>query len=104
MKLSTDMDFRHFKRREMIEGVTALAQLAKAGVSKRSMMTADAFIEELATMFNIDPRKMWKREGFIEAETNRRMMDPRMQQDAMRGMVSQSPRASEMMRTGIMPQ
>lgn len=101
MKLSTDLDFRPLERREMIEAITAIAQLAKAGVTHKGTMTADAFIEELASRFNIDPKKMWKPEGLQELETNRQMLQPQVQQRAMREMVSQSPRAQQVMQTGM---
>ena len=101
MKLSTDLDFRPVKRREMIEAITAIAQLAKAGVSHSGAMTSDAFLEELASQFNIDPRKIWSREGIVQAESQRRMMDPRMQRAAMQQMVSESPRAQQVMATGM---
>ena len=101
MKLSTDLDFRPMERREMIEAITAIAQLTKAGVSHSGAMVSDALLEELAARFNLDPRKLWKREGLQEMEVNRQMMQPGTQQNAMRQMISESPRAQQVMQTGM---
>lgn len=100
MKLSVDLDFRPFKRRELIDFLGNIAQLAKAGLAHTGATAADAVIEQLASLYGIDPRKMWKPEGLREAEIQRAMLTNGAQSNAMRQMVAGSPRAQQVLQTG----
>lgn len=92
MKLTTDLDFRPFKRKELLEFLQGAAQLAKANGAQ-----FDAFpiIEQLALNFNINPRD-FKR----ELDVQRAMTTPEMQKKAVQDIIAASPGATRVIETG----
>lgn len=89
MKLTTDLDFRPFKRKELLEFLQGAAMLAKANGAQ-----FDSFpiIEQLALNFNMNPRD-FKR----EIDINRAMTQPDLQKKAVQDIINQSPAASAVM-------
>lgn len=99
MKISTDLDFRPFKRRELIDLLRAFAELEKMGMMTRRRIIPDPVVRELAATYGMDPRKFFTREGILEAETRRATMNPAVIQQAMSQMRAESPAASRVMQT-----
>lgn len=93
VKLTTDLDFRPFKRRELIEMLTAFANLDKMGALTRRRIIPDPIIEELAQTYNMDPRKFFSKEGLMETMTQQQMTNPQVQQQALQQIVQESPAA-----------
>lgn len=93
MKLTTDLDFRPFKRKELLEFLQGAAQLAKANGAQ-----FDAFpiIEQLALNFNINPRD-FKR----EVDINRAMTQPDIQKAAVKDIINNSPGAQAVLKQGV---
>jgi hypothetical protein len=85
MKLTTDLDFRIFHKKELLEFLQGAAMLAKANGA-----AFDSFpiIQKLALAFNMNPRD-FKR----ELDINRAMTQPGVQQEAMKGIMAKSPGA-----------
>lgn len=92
MKLTTDLDFRPFKRKELLEFLQGAAMLAKANGA-----SFDAFpiIEQLALNFNMNPRT-FKR----EIDVQRAMTAPETQKAAVQQIISESPGAQRVMEQG----
>ena len=92
MKLALDLDFRPFKKKELLEFLQGAAMLAKANGA-----SFDAFpiIEQLALTFNMNP-KDFKR----EIDINRAMTQPETQKAAIGQIIAASPGASRIMRGG----
>lgn len=99
IKMSTDLDFRPVKRRELIEMLGTFAQLEQNGLLTRRGIIPDPIIEELAQTYNMDPRKFFKREGLIEMETQRATGSPEVQSRALGEVVSESPAAQEFLKS-----
>lgn len=97
IKMTTDLDFRPFKRRELIELLQAFGQLAQSGVLGARRIVPDPIIEELAQTYNMDPRKFFQREGLIEMETQRQTQRPEVHGRAMREIMQESPGAQELL-------
>lgn len=97
VKMTTDLDFRPFKRRELIELLQSFGALAQSGILDKRRIIPDPIIEELAQTYHIDPRKFFNREGLMEMETRRMTQDPRLQQRAMSEVVQESPAAQQML-------
>lgn len=97
VKMTTDLDFRPFKRRELIELLQTFGQLAQNGLLDRRRIIPDPIIEELAQTYHIDPRKFFNREGLLEMETRRLTQDPAIQQQAMSQVVQESPAAQQLL-------
>ena len=93
MKLTTDLDFRPFKRKELLEFLQGAAMLAKANGAQ-----FDAFpiIEQLAVNFNMNPRD-FKR----EIDINRAMTTPAVQKAAVKQIINESPGAQRVMQEGL---
>ncbi len=93
MKLTTDLDFRPFKRKELLEFLQGAAQLAKANGA-----SFDAFpiIQQLALSFNINP-KDFKREIDIQ----RAMTQPETQKAAIKDIIRNSPGAQAVMKGNL---
>lgn len=95
MKLALDLDFRPFKKKELLEFLQGAAQLAKANGAN-----FDTFpiIEQLALTFNMNPRD-FKR----EIDINRAMTQPETQKAAIQQIIASSPGASRIMSQGLPP-
>ena len=93
MSLSTDLDFRPFKRKELLEFLQGAAMLAKANGA-----TFDAFpiIEKLALNFDMNPRD-FKR----EVDINRAMTQPATQKAAVKQIINESPAAQLSLKEGL---
>ena len=90
MKLTTDLDFRPFKRREMIELLDVFSRLEAGGQLGNRRIVPDPIIETLADTYGMDPRKFFAKEGLMEMETQRMTQDPNLQRKAMGEMVNGS--------------
>lgn len=93
MKLTTDLDFRPFKKKELLEFLQGAAMLAKANGA-----SFDAFpiIEQLALSFNMNPR-MFKR----ELDVQRAMTQPETQKAAIQDIIRNSPGAQAVIQKGL---
>lgn len=93
MKLTTDLDFRPFKKKELLEFLQGAAMLAKANGA-----AFDAFpiIEQLALAFNMNPRD-FKR----ELDINRAMTQPEIQKAAINDIINNSPGAQAVIKGGL---
>ena len=100
MKLTTDLDFRPFKRRELIEMLRAFAELSKMGVLQSRGIIPDAAVEELAITYGMDPKKFFSRAGVIESATRQATQAPEVQQQAMQELMAGSPTAQQILETG----
>lgn len=95
MKLTTDLDFRPFKRQELLEMLQTFTQLQANGMLGNRQIVPDPIIEELAASYGMDPRKFFSKPGLMEMETQRQMQNPQVQQQAMQSLVQQSPAAQQ---------
>lgn len=100
VKMTTDLDFRPFKRRELIDLLQTFGQLSQSGIAAARGIIPDPIIEELARTYNMDPRAFFSRQGLLEMETQRQMQDPAVQQQAVKQMVQESPAAQKLLNTG----
>lgn len=93
IKLTTDLDFRPFRRKELMEFLQVAAQMAKANGAQ-----FDAFpiIEQLALSYNMNP-KDFKR----EIDINRAMTQPEIQKAAIKDIINNSPGAQEIIKNGL---
>ncbi|MDI6808512.1 MAG: hypothetical protein QME66_05960 [Candidatus Eisenbacteria bacterium] len=101
IKLTTDLDFRPFKRRELIEMLEVFARLSQTGVLGSRRLVPDPIVEELARTYGMDPRKFFSRDGVIEAETRRATQSPDVQQNALQQLMAESPGAQEVLASGM---
>jgi len=95
IKMSTDLDFRPFKQKQLIEFLQVFAQMAKAEGAKYDSWP---IIEKIAATYDINP-KDFKR----ELDINRAMTLPETQKEAMNQIISESPGASRIRDTGLVP-
>ena len=95
MKITTDLDFRPFKRRELLEMLQIFSQLEKNYPTRK--FTPEPIIEELAATYGMNPRRFLTREGALEMETRRATMTPQVQQRALQEVMSESPAAQEVL-------
>lgn len=95
MKLTTDLDFRPFQKKELLEFLQGFAQLAK---TEGFNMDAKPIIEKLALTFNINPRD-FKR----EIDINRAMTNPDIMKKAAQEIIAGSPGGSAVMNKGLPP-
>lgn len=93
MKLTTDLDFRPFKRRELLDLLQIFGQLQANGMLGDRRVVPDPVIEQIAASYGMDPRKFFSKPGLQELMTQHAMTQPGVQQNALRSMVSQSPAA-----------
>ena len=93
MKLTTDLDFRTFHKKELLEFLQGFAILAKTnGFS----MDPKPIIEQLALSFNMNP-KDFKR----EIDVQRAMTQPEAMKGAVKDIISQSHGAQQIMQQGL---
>lgn len=97
MKMTTDLDFRPFKRKELLEMLDIFSRLQKDGLLGQRRIIPDPIVEELAQTYGMDPRKFFSREGMIESETRRATQDPAVQAKAMQQVVQESPMAQQVL-------
>jgi hypothetical protein len=96
MKITTDLDFRIFQKKELLEFLQGFAMLAKTnGFS----MDPKPIIEKLALSFNMNPND-FKR----ELDINRAMTQPETQRAAVKDIISGSPAAQAIMQGGGLPE
>ena len=96
VKISTDLDFRIHKRKELIELLNVLLT-AQRGQTGANQGMADAVISEIATLYGMNPAKIKPRDLVIESEIQRAMANPAMQGAAQQQMMATSPGASAIM-------
>ena len=89
MKISTDLDFRVFQKKELLEFLQGFAMLAK---TEGFTMDSKPIIEKLALSFNMNPRD-FKR----EIDINRAMTQPDIQKQAVQDIIKESPGAQAIM-------
>lgn len=97
MKLTTDLDFRPFKRRELIDLLQTFGQLQANGMLGQRKIIPDPIIEEIAASYGMDPRKFFSKPGLQEMMVQQQMANPQVQQQAMQGIMTQSPGANRVM-------
>ena len=90
MKLTTDLDFRPFKRKELLEMLDVYARLNATVPTTGKYFPPDALIQELATTYGMDPQKFNARDMLLESETRRATQNPDLQRRAMGEMVNNS--------------
>lgn len=95
MKISTDLDFRVFQKKELLELLQGFAQLAK---TEGFNMSAKPIIEKIALAFNMNPRDFKH-----ELDVNRAMTQPETMKAAVKDIISESPGAQAIMQRGVIP-
>lgn len=86
VKMTTDLDYRPFMRKELIEMLSVFQKLGPRA-------NIEPLLERLARFYGMDPRKFFRREGLIEIETQRQAGLPATAGRAMGELVSGSPAA-----------
>lgn len=92
MKISTDLDFRVFQKKELLEFLQGFAMLAKTNGFN---MDPKPIIDKLALSFNMNPRD-FKR----EIDVQRAMTQPETIKAATQSIIAGSPGAQRVMETG----
>ncbi|MFA5795524.1 MAG: hypothetical protein WC980_10725 [Candidatus Brocadiia bacterium] len=92
MKISTDLDFRVFQKKELLEFLQGFAMLAKTNGFN---MDAKPIIQKLALSFNMNPND-FKR----EIDVQRAMTQPGTIKAATQSMIAKSPGAQRIMERG----
>ena len=95
VKISTDLNFRIFQKKELLEFLQGFAMLAKTNGFN---MDPKPIIDKLALTFNMNPRD-FKR----EIDVNRAMTQPETMKSAIQDIIAQSPKSSTIMRKGLPP-
>lgn len=95
MKISTDLNFRTFQKKELLELLQGFAMLAK---TEGFNLDPKPIIEKIAIAFSMNPRD-FKR----ELDINRAMTQPETQKAAVQGIIANSPGAQAIMQKGLPP-